>query len=190
MSCCCEDDINNNGEPINGGGGQSVPEVMTYSQLQSKTGMQTGDLVYATDLGIGLSKLWIYTGDTWQVSGETIELEAGQNLNIGELVEMSGTDNRVIKTNSAGDVGFVGIVQFKNTLLGEKATIALNGVWRVGCETGTYNVGNYLRPSSNAGLAEQTTLVSEEPFAKICETTAVFVNGGLVKAVLHSQEIY
>jgi hypothetical protein len=189
--CCCEDTINNSGEPINGGGGgASVPEVMTYSALQAKTGMQTGDLVYATDLGIGLSKLWVYTGDTWQVSGETIELEANENLSIGQLVEISGTDNRVIRTNSAGDVGFVGVVQFRNTLLGEKATIAVNGVWLVGCVVDTYNVANYLRPSSTLGLAEETTLVSNEPFAKICETTSVLVNGGLVKAVLHTQEIY
>ena len=163
---------------------------MTYSALQAKTGMQTGDLVYATDLGIGLSKLWVYTGDTWQVSGETIELTARENLNIGELVEIGPNDNTVVKTNVAGDVGFVGVVQFRNTLIGEKATIAVNGIWLVGCEAGNYSVANYLRPSSNAGLAEQTTLVSEEPFAKICESTSVLVNGGLVKAVLHTQEIY
>ncbi len=194
MSCCCEELINNNGEPISGGGGggSSTALVMTLLELQALTGMNTGDLVLATDTSIGLTKLWYYTGNTWQVSGETIEMKANENLNIGELVEMSGTDNEVIKTNSAGDVGFVGVVQFKNVSTNNYVCVAIDGVWLVGVlGKGTaYDVGNYLRPSSTDGLASETTSVSDEPFAKIAETTNVPTNGGLVKAVLHSQEVY
>ena len=177
-----------------GGGGESTStaKVMTYLELQALTGMKQGDLVLATDTSVGLTKLWHYTGNTWGVSGETIELKANENLSIGQLVEMSGTDDQVIRTNTAGDVGFVGIVQFKNVSAGDYVTVAMDGIWLCGClAKGTpYDVGNYLRPSSTLGLAEETTTVSTEPFAKIVETSTVSVNGGLVKAVLHSQEIY
>ena len=186
---------NNKGEIIDSGGGgdsSSTAKVMTYLELQALTGMSSGDLVLATDTSIGLTKLWHYTGNSWQVSGETIEMKANENLSIGQLVEMSGTDNEVIRTNTAGDVGFVGVVQFKNVSASDYVCVAMDGVWLVGVlGKGTpYDVGNYLRPSSTLGLAQETTAVSDEPFAKIAETTNVATNGGLVKAVLHSQEIY
>ena len=195
MCCECKTyDNNGNIEETGGGGegGNSTALVMTYLELQALTGMNVGDLVLATETSTGLTKLWYYTGNTWQVSGETIEMIANENLSIGQLVEMSGTDNEVIRTNSSGDVGFVGIVQFKNVSASDYVCVAIDGVWLVGVlGKGTpYDVGNYLRPSSTLGLAEETSSVSAEPFAKIAETTNVPTNGGLVKAVIHSQEIY
>jgi hypothetical protein len=185
------DTYDSNGNLIdNGGGGEQAVEVGPAIALISKTG-SVGDLYFGTNF-IGTEKLWVYTGHTWQVMGETMEMIAQENLNVGELVEMGTLDNNVIKTNSAGDVGFVGVVCVKNVLAGERVTVAINGVWFVGVlGKGTpYDVGNYLRPSSTNGLAEETTTVSAEPFAKIAETTNVATNGGLVKAVIHSQEIY
>jgi len=189
---CCEN-YDSNGNLIDnggGGGGEQAVEVGPVNALVSKTG-SVGDLYFGTN-SIGTEKLWVYTGNTWQVMGETMEMIAQENLNIGELVEMGTLDNNVIRTNSAGDVGFVGVVCVKNVSAGERVSVAINGVWFVGClAQGTnYDIGNYLRPSSTTGLAEETTTVSSEPFAKIAETTLVNVNGGLVKAVLHSQEIY
>jgi len=189
MCNCCEN-YNNTGEPIEEGGNQPPVEVGNAIELFSKTG-NVGDLFFGLN-SIGTEKLWVYTGHTWQVMGETIEMIAQEDLNIGELVEMGTINNNVIKTNSAGDTGFVGVVCVKNVSAGERCSIAINGVWFVGVlAKGTaYDVGNYLRPSSTGGLAQETTSVSDEPFAKIAETTTVSVNGNVVKAVLHTQEIY
>jgi predicted RecA/RadA family phage recombinase len=190
--CNC-DNYKNTGEVIDqdsSGGNQQAVEVGSYIELTSKTG-NVGDLFFGLN-SIGTEKLWVYTGNTWQVMGETIEMIAQEDLNIGELVEMGTIDNNVIRTNSAGDVGFVGVVCVKNVSAGERCSIAINGVWFVGVlAKGTpYDVGNYLRPSSTAGLAQETSSVADEPFAKIAETTTVSVNGNVVKAVLHTQEIY
>jgi len=190
--CNC-DNYKNTGEVIDqdsSGGNQQAVEVGSYIELTSKTG-NVGDLFFGTN-SIGTEKLWVYTGNTWQVMGETIEMIAQEDLNIGELVEMGTIDNNVIRTNSAGDVGFVGVVCVKNVSAGERCSIAINGVWFVGVlAKGTpYDVGNYLRPSSTTGLAQETSSVADEPFAKIAETTTVSVNGNVVKAVLHTQEIY
>ncbi len=190
--CNC-DNYKNTGEVIDqdsSGGNQQAVEVGSYIELTSKTG-NVGDLFFGLN-SIGTEKLWVYTGNTWQVMGETIEMIAQEDLNIGELVEMGTIDNNVIRTNSAGDVGFVGVVCVKNVSAGERCSIAINGVWFVGVlAKGTpYDVGNYLRPSSTTGLAQETSSVADEPFAKIAETTTVSVNGNVVKAVLHTQEIY
>jgi len=187
------DNYKNTGELTGDSGGgesNSIVQTGTINELQLKTGMVAGELFFAFGNTNSKNKLWVYTGNTWQVSGETIEMIAGETLFNGELIEMSTTgDYEVVKTTSAGDVGFIGVVQFASVDAGDYCTVAVDGVWPVRVVAGTYTRANYLRPSSTAGLAEQTTSVSSEPFAKIC-LNAVAQQGAVVDAVLHSQEIY
>ncbi len=174
-----------------GGGGEFQVETGSYNDMYSKTGMVAGDLFMAIDSGIpSLNKLFYYSGNTWQCSGETAEFTAEENLSIGQLIEVSPTNDLYVKkTNTLGDIGFIGVVM-NTASAGNKVSIGYAGVHYVSCRASTYTRALYLRPSSTNGLAQQTSSAADEPFAKILQNTTVNTDGGLVLAFLHTQEIY
>jgi len=184
-----------------GGGANSGIEVGTKAQLLAKTGMTEGQQFFVNaNLGTAYTshenKLWTYTGRTWQVVGETVELLAKVDVIEGNTVEISGSgstaDFQFKKTESAEDVHVIGVVALKNVSAGEWATVAMNGVWQVACDaqSGQYDRANYLVTNSTDGLAHESTSVSAQPFAKILENRTVSIDGGLVWAFLHTAEIY
>lgn len=183
-----------------GGGGSGI-EVGTKSQLLAKTGMSEGDQFYVNaNAGTAFTsqenKLWTYTGRTWQVIGETVELLAQVDVIEGNTVEISGSgstsDFQFTKTNAAEDVHVIGVVALKGASAGDWATVATRGMWEVACDatSGQYDRSNYLTCNSTDGLANETTSVSAQPFAKILENRTISVDGGLVWALLHTAEIY
>jgi hypothetical protein len=188
------DNYKNTGEVIEeGGGGESSGiETGPTSAMYQKTDMVAGDLYYAVEQFLPvLNKLYVYSGSTWNVSGESSEFTAEVQLDTGELVEVSpNNDYYVKKTNTAGDIGFVGVVMGPSVNAGDKVAIAYSGVHYVACVTGTYTRANYLRPNATDGLASQTTSSADEPFAKLVDSSVVNNNGGIVLAFLHSQETF
>jgi hypothetical protein len=190
---CCEN-YNNNGEPIDPPSSNGL-EKGTITQMLAKTGMSSGDMFFVEYAGEPQkNKLFIFSGRTWQsaTSGETIELQARENLIKGNVVEIiSSGDFTTARTNSSGDPGTIG-VSLTNYSLGDWCTICVGGVWEVLSEPAIYTPGRYLRASSALGIAEETTVVSAEPFAKILEATTITAPApyGIVWAHLHSQEQY
>ena len=73
---------------------------------------------------------------------------------------------------------------------GDWATIATRGMWEVACHANTFDRSNYLSCDSTDGLANETSSVSAQPFAKILENRTVNFDGGLVWGLLHTAEIY
>jgi len=190
--CDCKETYDNNGEiEGSGGGGEFQIETGSYNDMYTKTGMTAGDLFMTIDNGIpSLNKLFYYSGNTWQCSGETAEFIAEVNLSIGQVIEVSPTnDFYVKKTTTLGDIGFIGVVM-NTASAGDRVSIGYAGVHYVSCLAATYTRALYLRPSSTTGLAQQTSSAADEPFAKILQNTIVNNNGGLVLAFLHTQETY
>ena len=190
-----------NGTDISGGGGGGGIEVGSKADLLAKTGMTEGQQFFVNaNLGTAFTsqknKLWTYTGRTWQVIGETVELLAQVDVIEGNTVEISGSgstsDFQFRKTDAAEDVHVIGVVALKGVSAGEWATVAMNGIWEVACDatSGQYDRANYLVCNSTDGLANESSSVSAQPFAKILENRTISVDGGLVWAVLHTAEIY
>ena len=193
--CCCKDIIDNNGEPVDtgGGGGGETIEVGTLAQMLSKTGMSEGSQFFVNaNLGTAFTsqenKLYYYSGRTWQVSGETVELLAKENLLKGQVLQISGSgstdDFQAEKCTTTGDPDVIGIVANQDVLAGEWVTVATSGIWEVSCITGTYDRQNYLRADTNDGYASETTSESDQPFAKILENRTISVVGGKVFALI------
>ena len=195
--CNC-DNYKNTGEVIDdsgggGGGGQSI-QVGTLEQMLSKTDMSEGSQFFVNaNLGTAFTsqenKLYYYSGRTWQVSGETIELLAKQDLLKGQVLQISGTnstaDFQAEKTTTTADVDVIGIVANQDVIAGSWFSVATSGLWEVACITGTYDRQNYLRADTNDGYASETTSESDQPFAKILEDRSVSVVGGKVFALLN-----
>jgi len=201
--CNC-DNYKNTGEVIDdsgggGGGGESI-EVGTLEQMLAKTDMSEGSQFFVNaNLGTAFTsqenKLYYYSGRTWQVSGETVELLAKEDLLKGQVLQISGTgataDFQAEKTTITGDVDVIGIVANKDVTAGEWFTVATSGLWEVACIAGTYSRQNYLIANTNDGYASETTSESTQPFAKILENRSVSIVGGKVFALLNIiAEIY
>jgi len=169
-------------------------EVGTLATMLAKTGMTEGQQFFVNaNLGTTFTsqenKLYYYSGRTWQVSGETIELLAKENLLKGQVLQISGSgataDFQAEKTTITGDVDVIGIVANQDITAGEWFTVAVSGLWEVACIAGTYNRQNYLIANTNDGYASQSTSEADQPFAKILENRTISVVGGKVWALLN-----
>ena len=136
------------------------------------------------------AKFVIFTGNSWQVIGETVELIAGENLVQGNVVELSSTTNRtVVKATTTYDEQVIGVVAFENVNSGDYVTIATRAIWPVLCTSGTYTNASYLTVDTVDGVARLTNAVSDQPFAKLIVSTTL-PSTSLIDALLHCQEIY
>tara|TARA_R100000951_G_scaffold8794_1_gene7958 strand:- start:59 stop:664 length:606 start_codon:yes stop_codon:yes gene_type:complete len=200
--CNC-DNYKNTGEIIDddsGGGGSSSIQVGTLAQMLAKSDMTEGSQFFVNaNLGTAFTsqenKLYFYSGRTWQVSGETVELLAKENLLKGQVLQISGSgstdDFQAERCTTTGDVDVIGIVANQDIAAGEWFTCATSGLWEVACIAGTYDRQNYLIANTNDGYASETTSESNQPFAKILENRSVSVVGGKVFALLNViAEIY
>ena len=182
-----------NGLPV---GGSSVIEVGSKADLLSKTGMTEGQQFYVNaNLGTSFTsqenKLWTWSGRTWQVIGETVELMCSSDMIEGNTVEISdANDFEIQKTNSSLDVDVIGVVALKDMDSGSWATVATRGIWEVACHSGTYTRSAYLACDATDGLARQTSSVADQPFAKVVENRSISIDGSRVFALLHTCEVY
>ncbi len=175
-------------------------EVGTLSQMLAKTGMTEGNQFFVNaNAGTAFTsqenKLYYWSGRTWQVCGETIELVAKENLLKGMVLQISGTsstaDFQAEKTTTTGDVDVIGIVAHQDITAGEWFTCAISGIWEVASITGTYSRGNYLKAHTTDGYAQQTTSESDQPFGRILENRSVSVLGTGVFTLLNIiSEVY
>jgi hypothetical protein len=175
-------------------------QVGTLTQMLAVTGMTEGAQFFVnktagTSFNSQENKLYYYSGRTWQVSGETIELVARVDLLKGMVLQISGTgstaDFQAEKTTLTADVDVIGIVANQDVLAGEWFTCAMSGIWEVASIVGTYTRGNYLKAHTTDGYAQQTTSESDQPFCRILENRTTIVLGTGVFALLNIiAEIY
>ena len=144
----------------------------------------TGQLFYNTEEPFG--KLCIYNGVTWQSIGETYEVYntlASTTITRGQPVQISTSDDGVIRILSLGAREVAGVVVYNGIGANERGTVAHSGVWGVRCTAGTYAVGEYLRTNTNANCIN-TTNIELETFAIVMENITL-ASAGLVKAKLN-----
>jgi len=201
-------EYNNKGEIIGGdsggvGGEDNPPELIevgTLATMLAKTSQTIGQLFFVNaNLGTNFTsqenKLYYWSGRTWQVSGETIELVAKQDLLKGMVLQISGSgataDFQAEKTTLTSDVDVIGIVANQDVLAGSWFTCAVSGIWEVASIVGTYTRGNYLKAHTTDGYAQQTTSESDQPFCRILENRTTIVLGTGIFALLNIiSEIY
>lgn len=170
-------------------------EVGTLQQMLLKTGMTEGQQFFVnanagTSFTSQENKLYYWSGRTWQVSGETIELLAKEELEKGMVLQISGSnstaDFQAEKTTTTGDVDVIGIVAHKDTIFaGDWFTCATSGIWEVACISGSYSRQDYLKAHTTDGYAQSTTSESDQPFAKILENKSLTIDGSKVFALLN-----
>jgi hypothetical protein len=166
------------------------------TDLLALVGMTAGQQFYmnanpGTNFTSQENKLWTYTGRTWQVVGETIEMLASEDMIVGNTIEVATTDDYSIKlTNSSEDAQVIGVVALNNLTAGDWGTVAINGIWEVACENDTYTRAIYLTCDATNGLATKTTSETSKPFAKVLENRTINIAGGLVFSFIHTAEIY
>jgi hypothetical protein len=177
-------------DSVAGGGIQ----VGTLATMLALTGMTEGQQFFVNaNTGTAFTsqenKLYFWSGRTWQVSGETVELLAKENLLKGQVLQISGSgataDFQAERTTTTGDVDVIGIVANKDITAGEWFSCATSGLWEVACIVDTYSRANYLKAHTTDGYAQQTTSEADQPFAKILENRSVGVLGGKVFALLN-----
>lgn len=184
-----------NGSIIGGGPGNIQSGSLT--QMLAITSPSEGQQFYCTTgtVAFGNKKLCIWTGNTWQVTGETTEMLAEEALSVGSVVEPSGSaDFSVVKCTTLADKDYVGVVVFKSaTASGEFVTVAYAGVWDIAVVSGNYSRNDFLKVSITTGLADNSTVGITSTlgsFGKVIQDKTTAVDGEFVKAIIHTVEKY
>jgi hypothetical protein len=162
--------------------------VGTHAQLLAITGQSAGDLFYDITFG----KLWAWTGLSWQVSGETVELvnDTGGPLRAGDVVIIDTTLDRHVATQTVADADdTLGVIAIDIPDTGT-GSIAVSGTWNVAF-IAAQNVtpGVAIRSSGTAARAEIDT--SAPPGAGwFCSalTTTTTVANELVPCIVATNE--
>lgn len=167
----------------------------TIAQLLALKGMTIGQTFYTTDnTNYQFNKLWTWSGRTWQVIGETVELITKTSMIEGNTVEISGGNSsenyEVKKTPDSNTIKVIGVIALQGVGTDQWCTIATSGIWSVACDASSnaYDRANFLSTHGTDGLAQETSSTSSKIFAKILENKTISVNGGLLKALIHTTE--
>jgi len=123
-------------------------------------------------------RLCHFTGNTWQIQGQTIEAinQEPTVLIQGGVVEFIyfntiavNQDRRVkgLATNTSARA--LGVVAFQNSSVqGEYVTIAVSGYWSCAVQANNnYNSGNYLTSSTTNQLGVETANAGTQTYAQI-----------------------
>jgi hypothetical protein len=125
----------------------------THAQLLALTGQQAGDQFYDITFG----KLWIWTGLSWQVSGETVELvnDTGATLVAGDVIIVDPTlDGHVALQTVQDAADTLGVIAIDIPDTGTGA-VATGGKWNVAFIAAQVLTPNLpIQSSATAGRAE------------------------------------
>jgi uncharacterized protein (DUF2345 family) len=173
-----------------------APKTGTKSEMLALTGMVAGQQFYmnanaGTNFTSQENKMFVWSGRTWQVTGETIEMVCDADMIEGNTLEIGmGADFQVKKTVATESDKCIGVIALQGATLGDWVTVATRGLWLVACKAGNYIRSSYLQTDTVDGLARLTNSVSGQPFAKIVETRTTILDGTGIWGLLHTQEIY
>ena len=160
----------------------------THAQLLALTGQQAGDQFYDITFG----KLWIWTGLSWQVSGETVELvnDTGATLVAGDVVIIDTTLDRHVAAQTVQDASDTLGVIAVDILDTGTGSVAISGTWNVAF-IAAQNVTPGLPIRSSATSARAEIDISAPPgagwFASALTTTVTVANE-LVPCIIATNE--
>lgn len=127
--------------------------VGTHAELLALAFPQAGDQFF----DITFEKLWVYTGLSWQVSGETVQLvnDTGATLVAGDVVIIDGTlDGHVALQTVQGASDTLGVIAIDIPDTGT-GTIATGGKWNVAfIAAQILSPNTAIQASATAGRAE------------------------------------
>lgn len=134
-------------------------------------------------------KLCYYTGRTWQVEGETIEVRSSTSLSLYQIVKVdTSTNYKVTVTTTPQDINVLGVVVINSPSgADEYITLAVRGVWPVGMIVDTYSRQGHIRSSSTAGWAS-TPNANTGNFGFVLKETIVLSIGTPVICFIHAAE--
>ena len=162
--------------------------VGTHAQLLAITGQSAGDLFYDITFG----KLWIWTGLSWQVSGETVELvnDTGATLVAGDVVVIDSTLDGHVALQTAQDApDTLGVIAIDSPDTGT-GTIATGGKWNVAFIAAQVLTPNLpIRSSLTPGRAEIDSIALSGWFCTTLATTTT-VADELVSCIVGTTERY
>lgn len=128
-------------------------KINTYNidSISAIDNMKIGDRIYVvfTDND---GKIFTWTGKTWQINGETIEIKCCEDLKRGDTVKLSVSSYGVEKTNSNNN-NIIGITVFDSNI-DNFCTVAIGGIWFINSNDIEYSIGTKLTLDSNGNLSE------------------------------------
>ena len=134
-----------------------------------------------------MGKLCVYTGNTWQVPGETVELLCSQIVSTGHVMITDTTTNQsCTKVTTTISTDVIGVIAWASKPSATQAyvTVATHGIWSVGVTAGNYTRGEYLASDSSGWGYEKSTI--SNTFGFIWETKTTAANGELLSALIRS----
>uniref|UniRef100_A0A6C0LI10 Uncharacterized protein n=1 Tax=viral metagenome TaxID=1070528 RepID=A0A6C0LI10_9ZZZZ len=181
---------------IDGIGVKRSPEVISsgnLSVLQAIVSPVVGQKfrLIQTESTFHYDKLCYYTGRSWQVEGETIEMLSDGALTLYKALEQSTSDDfKAVIPISFSDNDVIGILVFNEPSgANEYITVAVRGIWPVGMMTGSYNTQQYVRTSSSEN-STTTTTPSAGVFGITLEAKTISVSGDTLICFIHSTEAF
>ena len=175
--------ISANGQPIGGLNSGSLSDMLAISSPSD--GEQ---FLLKPDNIVANRKMCFFNGESWQVQGETFQIESKTALAIGQIVEPDLVNaGQVRKATGTGDRDIIGIVVFKAaTGAGQQITVATTGRWEILCQGGSYIPQLNIKVAVTDGIGQGTTM-SVGCFARPLENVVLpAVGGGLLKCLLYS----
>ncbi len=169
--------------------GPTIPSG-TKAQMLAFPSPSTGQQFYVVDAGQPENnKLAIYSGRTWQVSGETFEMKCDGNMDEGYAVQISSAGPYEVElTTTQQDRDVCGVVAWEDRSNNDYTAVAIHGIWPVAVKSNTYDEDEYIRTSSNAGIGEETSQ-RKGVYAKVVKAATVASNGDLLQCFLHHVEM-
>ena len=178
--------INNTPIVINPPSG-SLTEMLAISSPQLG---QQFYLLLGDSTTFSYNKLCVWSGRTWQVQGETIEMCSDGDLPLNYIVEPDDTtDFTVKKCEISQDKDFVGVIQFQgSTSTSDWVTVAYSGVWAVAVEANTHERNDFILSDSIDGLGKTSSSATTGVFGKVIQDKTTTSDGETVLAILHTVE--
>lgn len=148
-----------------GSGGYTYPAT-TRANIQSLSTPSAGDTVYCSDL----NKRFTYTGNSWQVIGETIEVISASTVSFSytEVVAYTTGAYFINKTTVVNSKFVAGVMVFDAGPTSEYATVATSGLWHVKASE-TIPIDYFVLTSSTSGQARTSATLATGMFG-VCLT--------------------
>lgn len=164
--------------PTGGASGGFTHGQKTRLQIQAISSPTAGDTAYCTDY----DKICFYTGNSWQIEGETFEAIAEGDIDYGEVVHShTGVAGAVEVTTTANSYYVSGVCAFPATD-GNYVSIAFRGIHEVKTVTTIVSYGIYLYSSTTSGAANAAgTSPSQGTFGLVVETGSSYLARTLIR---------
>ena len=168
------------------------PPSGSLSEMLAIQSPQLGQSFYLLlgDSTFSYNKLCHWSGKTWQVEGQTIEMCSDGDLPLNYIVEPDETtDFTVKKCEISQDKDFVGVIQFQgSTSTSDWVTVAYSGVWAVAVEANTHERNDFILSDSIDGLGKTSSSATTGVFGKVIQNKTTTSDGETVLAILHTVE--